>query len=129
MYQIYIDKDCGRVEVRFDTIIHRTLTGFEESLKLACMLVRHHAGFFDLLVDYTHSREMTGDVLYNAKEYVAWCVEHDLRKFANITTDPGLRRQIDALWPSDCIKTFARRADAVTWLDGAQILPLLHKRP
>lgn len=125
MYQIYTDKDIGRVEIRFDAVINRSLIGFDESLRLACLLTFRTAGYFDVLVDYTHSREMVGDVLQDARQRIEWCVNNGLRRSANITADPDLRRQIEDITAAfDHILVFSNRAEAVAWLDTATIVPL-----
>ncbi len=128
MYQIYTDKHIGRVEIRFDTVLNRSLVGFDESLRLACLMNYRLVGYFDLLVDYTHSGEMSGNVLADARQRVEWCLTNGLRKSANITTDADLAAQIDSLSPSpERIRTFDNRNDAVAWLENAQIIPFPKK--
>lgn len=124
MYQIYTDKDIGRVQVRFDTVINRDLIGFDEALRLACLLVFRTSGFFDLLVDYTHSNEMTGDVLHDARQRTEWCVGNGLRRCAGIAADAILQRQIQGITQQFAnIRIFDSRALAVDWLEGGDVIP------
>lgn len=118
MYWITTDRTKHRVMVTFKGHLQEGQETFDTDLMGAALQVRAADGHFDMVSDFTDAPLLPQVQNEQAERMIAWCIDHGLRKSANVMGTALQRMQVKRLSSDDeRFAFFETCEDAARWLD------------